>query len=230
MSMKIMVITSNRYNCVIPAFAHQFNKYWSSSAQVDVVGDEPPTEKLPDNFNFIHSGKDDGKSSWSNLMISYLNNVDDEYTLLFFDDHFITGKIDLDVIQEAITLMNTEGYDKLWGGQIDGKYEQVSDNLQCLTGYITKSFTPSIWRTSILKQILEPNKDPHTSEKGHALHAKTLKGLSKCVIPTADLIRRGELRTLNSPWNYGAWRTGDGFGDESDLDLYLKYQNVWNNK
>ena len=227
MSMKIMVITSNKYRCLLPGFAHQFNKYWSSNTQVDVVGDLPCNNALPDNFNFVHAGKDEGKKSWSNLMISYMNTVSEEYTLVFFDDHFIIGPIDLDVIDEALEILDTNGYDKVWGGQTNGQYDVINNKFHLVTGYIRKSFTPSIWRTSVFKSLLIPGQDCHTSEKCWANLISVIKGTSTCLIPTADVVRQGELRGSDSPWDYNGWRTGDGFADVLDKELYLKYQNIW---
>lgn len=227
--MKIMVITSNRYNCLLPGFATQFNKHWSSNIQVDIAGDKPCDATLPDNFNFVHVGKDTGKDSWSNLMISYMDTVEDKYTMVFFDDHFIIGKIDLNTIDEALEIVDTNGYDKVWGGQMSRPYDVINEKFHFLNGYIATSFTPSIWKTSTFRGLLKPNLDCHTSEKEHGAVITGVKGISKCLIPTADVVRRSKLRELTSPWDYGSWRTGDGFSDQSDVDVYMQYQNVWSN-
>ena len=73
----------------IEGFQYCFNKYWSSSQQVIILGYTSPTFKLNDNFKFISLGEDRGADYIGGDLINLFQNIDDNHFIFSVDDFLL---------------------------------------------------------------------------------------------------------------------------------------------
>ncbi len=163
--MKIVVVSSlSKYHFLLNGYSYLFNKFWSSSQQVDVVCySQPQIEQLPDNFNIVNLGLPEQKY-WTNGLIDYFERVEDDYFLLAFDDHFIFKTVPVLLIEKAFALCHKECLDKFWlhsnpqntGEQYDGDY-YFSKEFNTIQG-----FTP--------RELYDEEKRPQGQWANHSTH------------------------------------------------------------
>lgn len=90
--MKIIVTTCDRYLHVLKGFAYMFNRHWSSSVKVIVLGYSIPSFDLPNNFKFISLGEQEKYGrEWTTALIPFFKQLEDEYFMLFLDDYYIVS-------------------------------------------------------------------------------------------------------------------------------------------
>jgi len=88
--MKIIVTTCDKYIRFLKGFAYMFNKHWSPSANVTVLGYSIPSFDLPDNFEFISMGEQEKHGrDWTSVLIPFFKQLPDEYFVLLLDDFYI---------------------------------------------------------------------------------------------------------------------------------------------
>jgi hypothetical protein len=105
--MKFYVSTSDKYLHLIKPFSFLFNKFWSDEQEVVVLGYKTPNFKLPNNFSFVSMGKSiNNPSEWSNGLIDYFSNIEDEWFMYATEDMFLVNPVDFK------SLKKLKGYTK----------------------------------------------------------------------------------------------------------------------
>jgi len=170
--MRIAVLTCDKYNFLAPYFWHFFKKNFPQNTyQVDFVTE---TEKIYFGDNVFYGGK----SLWSDLLNNYLNTVDDDKILLFFDDYMIYG-VDFEKLLIAETLCKDNiGCINL----IKMNSTKVLVYPDGIDGFLTKDFNSTIttgcqvtiWQKQYLKDVYLPGLDSWKSETTGYRRMKTL--------------------------------------------------------
>lgn len=94
MTIKLAVFTSDKHLWAMRGFAYQWQKY--CGLPIDVVGFSAPKFKLPINFQFVSMGRfeDYPANKWSDVLINYLNQIEEEQIGLFLEDYWLIRKAD----------------------------------------------------------------------------------------------------------------------------------------
>jgi len=102
----IYLTTSNGRDHILKVFCHLFNKYWSSTQLVNIVGYECPNFDLPLNFKFISMGEQiGGPKMWATDLRKFFSNENIKYFVHFFDDQFLTAPTRFDIMQDLFDYM-----------------------------------------------------------------------------------------------------------------------------
>lgn len=96
--MKVIVLTSDKYLWSLRPFAYLFNVYWSAMQDVIIVGYEVPKFYLPANFTFYSAGKDEGAEKWTNGIIKFLRQFDEDHFVLLLDDYWLCRGVNHQVV------------------------------------------------------------------------------------------------------------------------------------
>lgn len=89
MSVRVLVITCDKYAWALRGFAHQFNKFWSALQPVIVSGYTKPDFELPNNFEWFSQQADYPKNEWSNGLVDTLKYYDDEHFVIMLEDYWL---------------------------------------------------------------------------------------------------------------------------------------------
>ena len=111
----VYITTCDANIFVTKYFQYFFNKYWGKDFKVKILGFKKPDFKLEDNFEFVSIGKEQvgGAKGWSNYLIDYFSNIEDEFFIFGIDDFIVAREIDRESLNVCRKLMN----DKI--GRID---------------------------------------------------------------------------------------------------------------
>lgn len=104
----VYITTCDSNIFVIKYFQYFFNKYWGKHIKVKILGFNPPDFNLEENIEFVSLGKEQigGAKGWSNYLIDYFSNIDDEYFIFGIDDFMISRPVDEEVFSTALELIN----------------------------------------------------------------------------------------------------------------------------
>lgn len=102
-TVRILVMTSDRYLPALRVFAHLFNKHWGADQPVTVGGFTPPDFDLPSNFTFYSIGRfaDYPVNRWSDALIHALQRIPDEQVIVMLEDYWLTGGVDVEAVRMA---------------------------------------------------------------------------------------------------------------------------------
>jgi hypothetical protein len=200
-----------------------------------VLGYEFPKFTLPEKWKFVSLGKQLGPQEWSNDLIKYFNDFDEEYFINFIDDTLLTRKVDHKKILEFINLIfSDKNIDKIF---LHGSLTVASHfNMGCryeeteMENSIVKisndsnyrtSIQSAIWKTSFFKKCLRPNMNPWDFE------LQTEKYTENIILSTKDnhpmmishLFRKGYV--FQPDWMNGVF--DDSKLDEEDVQVFKKY-------
>ena len=90
--MNIYISTSDNYLHLLKPFSYLFNKFWSDSQRVFILGYKSPSFELPDNFKFISMGEQKGIQYWANDLHKFFSSIDDEH-FIFLKENYGNPKI-----------------------------------------------------------------------------------------------------------------------------------------
>lgn len=199
----IYVTTCDSYRHLLPEFCERFNTYWDSSRHVKIFGFLPPEEQLPDNFEFVSLGEDDG--GWTGQMIKILERETAPYFIRLSEEFFISENVNMDLLAnlEFMATMETadriglqtvhEGYDECSGRVGDTEVFGLSKNADYLC-----SLEASILSRETLLQTLDAGMhiweaEVDLSKKFRELGASVFVTESR-IITYKDAMRRGMSR------------------------------------
>ena len=138
-----------------------FNKHWSLNAKVTILGYNPPTYDLPDNFKFISLGKqEEYGSAWTTALIPYFKQLSDEYFIFLADDYYILS-MDKSLMHEAEKYMK-KGVEKVhltnFNNRIFNKEKDVNFNIWEQDAKYRLSLQPCFIRRDYFLRYLYPGK------------------------------------------------------------------------
>lgn len=162
---------------------YSLSKFWSSKNEFIILGYSEPKFRLEENWKFISMGQDYGPQSWSNGLINFFTNFEEDYFIYMIDDTVMTRTSDIDKIELAFKYMLenddvkkcflqgslTTGGKSLLG---DIEYYPVKDlnnyfhDINQFADYRT-SVQSSIWSTNYFLGMLKPNLSPWDFELQH---------------------------------------------------------------
>jgi len=106
MNPRVFVTTNDRHQWILPAFAHLFNRYWSSLQPVVVGGYKRPDFDLPDNFAFHQIASENYPvERWSDGVMEFLRSVDDELFVWMLEDMLLTRTVDVATVSSLADYM-----------------------------------------------------------------------------------------------------------------------------
>jgi hypothetical protein len=178
--MNVYVLTSNNYLHCLPPFAFLFNKFWSDTQAVTVVGYDQRPPALPRNFQFMSLGKQEDYT-WSQGIYRFCEAIQgvDTWPLIMLEDYFISQPVDVGRIESLFNLMRREhpaiakidltddrlkvAHEKWYeGGLLVGGLGLIrsADDAPFQT-----STQAAIWRRDFLAQFLEDSENPWQYER-----------------------------------------------------------------
>ena len=185
MSLRVFVLTSDKYSWALAPFSYLFNLYWSSLQPVVVAGYTPPVFGLPENFTFFSlGGVDGGPGLWSNGLIKLIASQPDEYFVLLLEDYWLCRGVDHAGILTLQAYMTDHPEvvrfdltaDRLYGYMMrDVEPFGHYDIIECSEDApYQMSLQAAIWRKDLLLQLLQRNKSAweveiHTNMQGRGM-------------------------------------------------------------
>jgi len=207
--MKRIVITSNKYAFCLEGFQTLLARHWKDpDAEYTVVGFKDPNVKFHDNITFESLGEHfNDASRWTDTLTPYISKLEDEYFFLAFEDHFLVGDVNLDIIRKAEEIMTndkTVGKVRLLPKYLNDTLVDYNDDfyrgLTRPNSYVLTSLRPAIWRKSTFLRLLHHPlgvKNPYDFEVFNNrinFHDETViipKGKNP-VYPDIDAMRHGK--------------------------------------
>ena len=183
--MKVLVTTCDKYLPALRPFALLFNRYFGADQPVIVGGFTPPSFSLPPNFSFHSLGRQEDYpvGKWSNGVIKFLRDVNEEIVLLMLEDMWIVQPVNRRLVQVLYDYMRQFQYvakmdlcaDRLYAYGADLNYGHVKyvdsgseaqvDLVKSMPGSpYHLSLMAGFWRTDVLLRHLVPNESPWDAE------------------------------------------------------------------
>lgn len=160
--MRIVVSTCDKYDHLMPGFAHQFNKYWDSNQAVDVLGFRPPPRELPGNFVF-HSMEPVETRSWTDNLRGWFAQQPDEYFVFLLDDYWLVKPVDMllvDKMEREVKKGAVKG-DLSRNTAHFAHVKRNGDLVEAASNALYRTSTqPCIWRRGFMLNLLRPRLSP----------------------------------------------------------------------
>tara|TARA_R100000664_G_scaffold18782_1_gene27876 strand:- start:21665 stop:22387 length:723 start_codon:yes stop_codon:yes gene_type:complete len=164
--MKIFLITSNKYTHVCPINIHFLNKYWPNQ-EIVLLGYEEVSklQNLPENVVRKNLGtQNDFGTSWTNGLIPFFNNIEDEYFIILLDDLIVLNEVDLHRINLLEEQFKSGDADKamIGGGLPLQSSTKINEELLLFNQGVDYrcSLHPAIWTKEYFLKYLRPNLSP----------------------------------------------------------------------
>ena len=160
--MTVYVATCDKYDHLIPGFAHQFNKYWGADQAVVVLGFRTPARPLPANFSF-HSMEPVETRPWSTNLAMFFDTVQDPWFTFLLDDYWLRRPVD----RADVARMERE----VIAGAVKGDLSENTKNfahtpladglvLAAPQAQYRTSTQPCIWTRKFMLTLLVPGLNP----------------------------------------------------------------------
>jgi|GEM_PF-2261944 len=155
--MKIVVLTCDKYNWLVPVFMHFYKKYWPDNPyQTEIVTETGPMDGT------VHYIND---KSWSNRLINYLKQSKKDKFLLIMEEHFIEKKVNTERVKIAENLCaGNIGCVRLNPPDKYFRQHAVKSNIKGFREYpldklYSMSMQTAIWQKQYLFDVLQDNED-----------------------------------------------------------------------
>ena len=161
--MKIVVLTSNSYAWLLPAFAYCLNKHWPGKPAVDVVHYDVQPRALSDNFQTTGLGAQK-QLTWSGGFVSYLSSIRDEIILLLLEDYFFVEPVNVEALQAIYAYMEADpaiakielSPHRLAAQGTVGAFRMMLSGAETL---FQACIQAAFWRRETLLTFLDPHED-----------------------------------------------------------------------
>ena len=202
--MNIYISTSDHGIHIIEAFQLLFNKYWSVTQPVTILGYANPGFKLAPNFSFVSLGRDMGPRIGGDLL-DFFSGIEDEYFVWSVDDQVMIRQLDPKIWNALIANLDDVSRISLVGNMAKHPPEHFT-TIQELDGFniieqsqndpFRLSAIWSIWRRDYLLKYLRPGMDLWEWEtQGSAVNDghRHLGTSGRYAITSAHVYARGRL-------------------------------------
>ena len=172
--MEAVVLTSNAYVGLIPAFCYRYLATIGATVPCTIVRYDKAPLKQAEVFKQFAIGKQ-ADYTWSEGLLRYLEYHNDDHILLILEDYWLTG-VDGAALSAAWQLMKANpDIDKfdLSGDMVKREHDTLPGDT--LLGYslfkarpeaqFLTSLQAAIWRTDFLRSALRPSENPWQFEK-----------------------------------------------------------------
>lgn len=206
-SIPVVVMVSDPFLHLLKPFGYLFNIYWSEQQPVIVAGYTPPSFSLPPNFrwyridNFPYP-----KEMYSNGMLKFLMNFDEDHFVLLLEDYFLTRTVDhrgVETLAEYCrrhpgVLRCDLTTDRLYNGGMVDEYESWGHYDIIESPYKSAyqmSFQAAIWNRKLLTRLIEPGKTPWEMEI-HTQPPENMRviGTRQAPVRYANIMLKGEIQ------------------------------------
>ena len=213
--MKNILITSDKYSFCIEGFQTLCARHWKDpSLEFTVLGFAEPRCRLRPNFHFRSLGTHyNDATPWAQALLPYFEELDDECFFLCFEDHFLVGDVNLDLVVKAHNIMRKDkrvgkvrllphyNAHNVFGGVYDNDFNYYSARTNIIS---TTSLRPSIWRRDVfIKLLYNPLGvgNPHEFEGHNNTHFELdtvllMPNGNHPVYPDFDAFRSGAINPL----------------------------------
>jgi hypothetical protein len=179
--MKTVVLTSDSHSWLLGGFFHQWKKYGIPINDYDllpkpgmqVAGFANPNN-LPPEVEFFSIGKmsDYPIQKWSDALIKTLESIEDELVMIMLEDYWLMRPVHIGAIIDARDFMLSYPSAIRFDLSSDRMFSQTSHfagnfrdlDLCWSTGDYSLSFQSSIYRKSLLLEMLVPGESPWETE------------------------------------------------------------------
>jgi hypothetical protein len=215
-NLKIIIPTCDNYLHLLEGLMYTTRKYWGLNNQFIILGYEEPKFKLDDNWFFVTLGVDRGPSEWSNDLLTFFNEFDEEYFINMIDDTLMTRTSDIKKIESAFNYMQknknvkkvflhgslTSGNTRLFGditltpvAELDNVFYDINQ----FANY-RSSLQSAIWSKDYFMKLLKSNMSPWDFELQHSKNdgARILTTVNNHPTMYSHLYRKGN--QLISSW------------------------------
>lgn len=163
MNIKNYILTSDKLiNQTIEMIEHFYKKYYTNS-EVIVLGYKSPTYESSF-IKFQSLGIDTGPNSVCEQLYNYFSNINDKYFIFEVDDKPIINKVNTELINDLINLLNNDSSIGRIGLTFDNTYRKykIFNEVKGIKYYINtygekhkNSATNSIWRKEYFIKYLK---------------------------------------------------------------------------
>ncbi len=197
-----LYLTNDKYEFLWNDFFILLLKYWKDFPYEVLINTESIKYENA-NLRLKHTTLFNKESSWSDRLIHYLNSTNEEYVILWMDDHFIYDYVDSEKISFAVNLLKDNkkighiSFENQPGSKASKEFEFLSKRK--LFSQYRISLQPGIWNKKYLLKILKKNESPWQLEISGSFRSIFLPSRIYCfnrkVIFThgGALIMRGKL-------------------------------------
>ena len=125
-----------------------------------MLGFEEPKVSFPQNFSFHSLGNQKDATLWTEPLIKFFENIDDDYFLLCFEDHYLLKEVNHERLEEGIKYMKEGRVDKLYlqpdySHKITHHYKgNWFVSATCPHALTTTSLMPCIWKREYFLKLL----------------------------------------------------------------------------
>lgn len=212
--MKKLILTSNKYSFCIEGHQILLARHWKDeNAQFTVIGFDRPKVELNGNVEFQCLGEGfNDRTPWRDALSPFIQSLEDDYFLLVFEDHLLVNDVNLQLMNEVQTIMETDpsvGKIRMAPAYRDLQNPAPIDlpdyNENFYRGpttphsYLPTSLRPAVWRKELFLRLLHhPTgiKTPHDFERfNDQEHIDTVVLLPKgesTIYPEIDAMRFGK--------------------------------------
>ena len=206
--MKIFVSTSDGHDLAIKPFSYLFNKFWSPTQEVTVLGYRQPLFESPSNFNFVSMApKQETIKQWSTDLRNFFKTVKDEYFVYSVEDNLIVRPVDFEILEELKTYLKDDKVGRIGFTSDVGAHKGIEE-LKIEDGYkiierkqdsnCRVSAMWSLWKKEYILKWLVPNREPWESETEGCEEARkdgyrVIGSSGRNVIQCACSTRKGKL-------------------------------------
>jgi hypothetical protein len=161
--MKICVTTCDKYEHLMPGFAHLFNKYWGV-VPVDVLGYRPPPA-LPANFQFVQL--EGPQAAWTTGCQAYVKSLPPKSAVCWLlDDYWFYGPVYHTIVDELMHMVESGEIAKgdlsnntknLGAGKYHTRFNYWLANQDA---QYRSSLQAAIWNREYILKLLAPGRSP----------------------------------------------------------------------
>jgi len=210
--MRIIIPTCDKYRNILEANKYSMEIAGGTNLDVTVLGYKKPDFDMG-TWKFVSLGEDRGAQNFTNDIIPFFQDFDDEYFIYGNDDCVFTNKINLTFLDQIIErVKKIPDFGRMWLTQTPPSYYGGSCHIVNFGNYFISeinqfaeyrlSLQYSLWKTSYFKKYLIPNLNPWEWEtRGTAKydHAAILLPVHNFVISVGHVMKRGNF--LNNWYN-----------------------------
>lgn len=223
--MRIIIPTCDKYCNILEAQKYTMDKFGGDNMDVTILGYKKPNFDLG-TWKFVSLGEDKGPSNFTNDIIPFFENFNDDYFIYGNDDVVLTNKFNIDILNNITDFVKNEpNFGRIWLTQTPpsayfGNAKNIKDfgnyqivELDQIANY-RLSLQYSIWKTSYFKKYLFKNLNPWEWEvRNDAINDgySIFIIINNFVISIGHVMRKNEFQQnwYNSIYNDGTLNNDD---------------------
>jgi len=207
--MKVIITTYDGHRNILEANKYMMDKMGGENLDVTILGFKKPDFDLG-SWKFVSMGEYKGAGNFSNDILEFFNNFEDEYFIMGNDDVVLTEEINFNFLDEIIeTIKTIPNFGRIWLTPTSNNsltvYGGCSKHVDFGDYYIGElnqganyrlSLQYSLWKTSYFKKHIRKNLSPWDWElRNDAKYdgAKILIPINNYVFNFGHIMRKGTI-------------------------------------